>query len=648
MCKIRQVGDFMTEKTYICENILAAITIANKFGECEEKKGVIYAAGNVFIPFSQHLVRLFTPTEIDSHNKIFKIENLPIIPNKWEYTIKAELKKSIKVIEHELRNTKSITVIGSPSDDFHGRVRSFLEYLNTKIPVNYQVIISYENEYLSDQLKSPTIDESYSEAYKAKERVDWLYGINASAVMSLAFDKPVRISRTKIPLLKSIIDYENLSMNTSNNKYGLTAYFRGKSFPFRAEWLPNCDTTNITNVRRVKNYILEKQELKVINLEDKEFECPSSPPFTYTELLIHMFDKHKIPLEKTDSIVKSLYFNGYITYPFSFKMDKFPYTLKDITDNLQVCGDKDLFLLSKDKDTEIIQDLEFGIYPTPQPINLPAMDIESACIYKEISKRLLEYMSPPKHFIESRITIACNKEYFKGIKVIEKNCKEKTYKELYETGESLKIVPPLSVREITAAPCEPLNKAAILKKASTQYIAEYNILAIINELIRDRLLISKNGNYFINEESKKIIPFLPDNITSIAFSKFIENCLSKIKSGEANANQVIRYIAPQINSLLNLKIKPGYESEHFLCPVCNEGHLVIKGSKIKFYGCTAFPQCKATFSILNNLPLIKKCPKCEKGFLQIKEKNNSQFFGCSNYPNCHYMKPIYKGGKTNE
>lgn len=38
MCKIRQVGDFMTEKTYICENILAAITIANKFGECEEKK----------------------------------------------------------------------------------------------------------------------------------------------------------------------------------------------------------------------------------------------------------------------------------------------------------------------------------------------------------------------------------------------------------------------------------------------------------------------------------------------------------------------------------------------------------------------------------------------------------------------------------
>ena len=638
----------MAEKAYICENILAAYAIAGTFGTYEERNGLIYASKYIFIPLPQHLVRLLTPFEIDSNNKIFNIEKLPIIPQKWEYTVKTELQKNIKALEHELHHIKSITVIGSPSDDFHGRVRSLLEYLNIQIPVNYQVIISYENEYLLSQLKSPTIDEGYSEAYKTKERIDWLYGINVSAIMSLAFDKPVRISRTKTPLLKSIIDYENSSKQPINNKYGLTAYFRGKSLPFRTEWLPNCDSTNITNVRRVKNFISEKQELKVINIEDKELECPSSPPFTYTELLIYMFDNYKIPLEKTDSIVKSLYFNGFITYPFSFQMDKFPYTLQDITDNLQVCGDKDLFLLAKDTDTETVQDLEFGIYPTPQPINLPALDRESVCIYKEISKRLLEYMSPPKYVIESCITIACNNEYFKGIKIVDKNCKEKTYKELYKIGENLKIVPPLSVRELITVPYEPLNKVIVLKMAAAQYIAEYNILAIINELIRDRLLIFKNGNYFINEESKKIIPFLPDNITSIAFSKFIENCLSKIKSGEANANQVIRYIAPQINSLLNLKIKPGYESEHFLCPVCNEGHLVIKGSKIKFYGCTAFPQCKATFSILNNLPLIKKCPKCEKGFLQIKEKNNSQFFGCSNYPNCHYMKPISKGGITNE
>lgn len=636
----------MTEKAYICENILAASEIASTFSTYEERNGLIYADQCIFIPLPQHLVRLLTPLEIDSNNKIFSIEKLPIIPKKWEYTVKTELQKNIKVIEHELHNAKYITVIGSPSDDFHGRARALLEYLNIRISADYQRIISYEKNYLLKQIKSPISDERYADAYKAKERIDWLYGINASAIMSLAFDKPVRISRTKTPLMKSIIDYENLSAKSPNIKYGLTAYFRGNnSFPFCAEWLPTCDTTNIINVRRIQNYILEKQNFLVTNIEDKEIECPHSPPFTYTELLIYMFDHFKIPLEKTDNIVRLLYFNGFITYPFAYNMDIFPYSLKEITDNLQICGDKELFVLSKNKDEQLIKSLEYGIYPTPKPINLPAMDIESACIYKEISKRFLEYISPQKSFIESYITISCNSEYFKAKKIIKRNNKEKSFKELYEIGEQLKIVPPLSVREFVSKPLELLNKAVILRKASEQYITEYNILSIINELIRERVLLSENDGYFINDESKKIISFLPDNITSIAFSKYVENCLSKIKSGKSNANQVISYVTPHIHSLLNLKIKPGYVYEHILCPVCHKGHLVIKGSKVKFYGCTSFPQCKASFSILNNLPLIKKCPKCENGFLQIKEKNKSQFLGCSNYPNCHYMEPISKGGR---
>jgi DNA topoisomerase-1 len=76
------------------------------------------------------------------------------------------------------------------------------------------------------------------------------------------------------------------------------------------------------------------------------------------------------------------------------------------------------------------------------------------------------------------------------------------------------------------------------------------------------------------------------------------------------------------------------------CPVCG-APMELKQSKYgRFYGCTNYPECKATEPIYLDVP----CPLCGGRLKQRRsKKHNKTFYGCSNYPECKFAvwkKPI--------
>lgn len=77
------------------------------------------------------------------------------------------------------------------------------------------------------------------------------------------------------------------------------------------------------------------------------------------------------------------------------------------------------------------------------------------------------------------------------------------------------------------------------------------------------------------------------------------------------------------------------------CPKCG-GKLILKIGKYgKFWACEKYPDCKGTLPLL----LKEKCPECDHNLVERRSKWGRVFVGCSNYPDCRYIKKSKSKGK---
>lgn len=84
-----------------------------------------------------------------------------------------------------------------------------------------------------------------------------------------------------------------------------------------------------------------------------------------------------------------------------------------------------------------------------------------------------------------------------------------------------------------------------------------------------------------------------------------------------------------------------------VCDKCGAPMSVRSGSRGRFLGCTAYPDCRGTRPISDAIAagweppeaekLEEKCPECDKG-LVLREGRRGKFVGCSGYPKCRYTR----------
>ena len=77
------------------------------------------------------------------------------------------------------------------------------------------------------------------------------------------------------------------------------------------------------------------------------------------------------------------------------------------------------------------------------------------------------------------------------------------------------------------------------------------------------------------------------------------------------------------------------------CPKCGSGLVLKFGKYGQFWACEKYPECKGVVSLL----LKEKCPECGHHLVERRSKWGRKFIGCSNYPDCKYIKNAFKGKK---
>ncbi|WP_085300267.1 DNA topoisomerase family protein [Cognaticolwellia mytili] len=82
------------------------------------------------------------------------------------------------------------------------------------------------------------------------------------------------------------------------------------------------------------------------------------------------------------------------------------------------------------------------------------------------------------------------------------------------------------------------------------------------------------------------------------------------------------------------------------CPECSSKLMIKRGKSGAFFGCINYPNCKYTRPVVEHERVEEKvlagseCPECGNE-LAVKQGRYGMFIGCTNFPECHHIEETH-------
>lgn len=168
--------------------------------------------------------------------------------------------------------------------------------------------------------------------------------------------------------------------------------------------------------------------------------------------------------------------------------------------------------------------------------------------------------------------------------------------------------------------------------------------ATINQIVNRNYVEFEGRSIYPTELGFTVNDFLVENfddIINVEFTAEMEDELDKIADNKVYWKDVLSNFYSDFGKDMknvkkddtDYKVKDKILDEK--CPKCGHPLAEKHGRNGKFIGCTNFPDCDFTKSIVKTTGV--KCPKCKKGeIIEKVSKKGKRFYACNNYPDCDY------------
>lgn len=192
------------------------------------------------------------------------------------------------------------------------------------------------------------------------------------------------------------------------------------------------------------------------------------------------------------------------------------------------------------------------------------------------------------------------------------------------------------------------TEASLIKKLEELGIGRPSTYAITIDTLKARFYVKMERNTFVPTEqgiltSDELDKFF-SNIINVAYTANMEEVLDKISTGDIVWYNELAKFYELFMPLLDYaeehmeKIYPIYVDEE--CPKCGSKLVYRNGRYGRFLACSAFPKCR--YIKTNEEEVVKTdivCPVCKKGMIiekTAKRGRNSgkKFYACDRYPEC--------------
>lgn len=302
----------IAEKPSVAREIAAVLGANNKHDGYFEGNG--YAVTYTF----GHLCTLKEPNDYKPHWKSWDLNNLPMLPEKFETKIVANsgIQKQFKIIKKLFDQAELVINCGDAGQEGELIQRWVMTEANYKGKVQRLWISSLTTEAIKEGFQNLKPASNYDNLYYAgfsRAIGDWLLGMNATRLYTVkhgGYKQVLSIGRVQTPTLAMVVDrFKEIENFKPQPYWELQTLYRDTLFSYEeGRFLNKEDGELLAN--KVK-----ESEFEIVSIDKKNGNEYAPKLFDLTGLQVYCNTKFGFSADETLKIVQTLYEQKVVTYP---------------------------------------------------------------------------------------------------------------------------------------------------------------------------------------------------------------------------------------------------------------------------------------------------------------------------------------------
>lgn len=301
-------------KLIITEKPSVGQTYARVLGASKRNKGYLEGSGYIVSWCIGHLVELAEPQAYDGRYEKWKRDDLPILPEYWQYKVSASTKMQFGILKTLMARNDVESLVNCCDAGREGELifRLVYQQCGCKKPVERLWISSMEDTAIQEGFAALRPGSEYDALYEAalcRERADWIVGINATRLFSCLYGQTLNVGRVMTPTLAMVVMREMAIRGFVPEPF-YTVQIIPDGFQASGERMKEKETaTAIADECRAAGTAM------VTKIEQKEKTENPPPLYDLTSLQRDANRQLGFTAQQTLDYVQSLYEKKLITYP---------------------------------------------------------------------------------------------------------------------------------------------------------------------------------------------------------------------------------------------------------------------------------------------------------------------------------------------
>ena len=197
-------------KLVIAEKPSVAQSLAKVIGADKRCDGYLEGGGYLVSWCVGHLVELSAPERYDERFAKWRLEDLPILPERWLYEVSQATGKQYQILKTLMERSDVTSLVCATDAGREGELIFRLVYnqARCKKPFERLWISSMEDAAIREGFEKLKPGTSYDLLYEAalcRERADWIVGMNATRLFSCLYGQTLAVGRVMTPTLAMVV-----------------------------------------------------------------------------------------------------------------------------------------------------------------------------------------------------------------------------------------------------------------------------------------------------------------------------------------------------------------------------------------------------------------------------------------------------------
>lgn len=676
---------YIAEKPSMGQEIAKCLT-----GPMRRGDGFIETGDGIVTWVFGHILRQADPHEYDERYKMWRTEDLPIVPDKWKMLVADSCEKQFAIIKGLIAKADEIVHAGDPDREGQLLVDEVLDYVGNKKPVRRILLNALDERSIKTanaNLRDNRDFWNLKQSALARSRADWLIGMNLSRAFTLAARRStgqkmvLPVGRVKTPTLSLVVRREREIQNFKPvDYYGIKADFQHKNGNFTATWKPKDTMAGLDSEGRLIDKKIAEEMLQsfaedprigtVSAYSKSKKQEPQKLPFSLSSLQVMAGKRFGYAPQQVLDTAQSLYEKKLTTYPRSdceyLPTNQFGDS-KVIIANLKNFGDGQIADWSNRADLSIKSrawndkkiSAHHAIIPTRVPANAAKMSAMERNIYFLVAQAYLAQFYPPHTYNQTKVEVTYHDELFtvSGRVVLDAG-----WKELYGFGkDTAKKKDSEKEDDGKEEEDESVSLPMMKKNDKVDYLDGKIISKVTKPPVRftpsTLLAAMKEIHKFVKDpEAKKKLKDVYGIGTEATRATIIEDLIKRKFLSAAGKKQVL---TPTDSAYLLVDAMPDELSYPDFTAIWEDKlHSMAEGDgkldefikgQIEFTktlcvkadnmvltttGTAASAGKKSDSAAVIPVEGQELCPRCKKGILTKRNGKNGAFWGCSAFPRC--------------